>query len=254
MKCYKEYKDKDNELIKYIEKEFINFADNYKVHEWQIPALIGGDILRKCGYFKTMPNQLTAVGYINPDSISDVIARDEVNEKEIINRNFYLTPAACIHIYPMLKKENLCNEIITTKARVYRYENAKFETGKRLWDFGVREFVAVGNSEFIKKFLEEFQQKSLEFSKLCGIECMINESNDHFYPTKNNKTIEKIQKNNGLKKELICVSDGLAIASYNYHGYHFSKTFGFDKEGKIVTGCVGFGLDRWVSAINNKEQ
>ena len=45
----------------------------------------------------------------------------------------------------------------------------------------------------------------------------------------------------------------LAIASFNYHKYHFSKLFEFDKDEKIVTGCVGFGLDRWVYLLKDLE-
>ena len=69
----------------------------------------------------------------------------------------------------MIEKNPIYNTIITTKARVYRYEAGKFETGRRLWDFGVREFVAVGDREFVRGFLTYFQEKSLEFTNSCKI-------------------------------------------------------------------------------------
>ena len=45
----------------------------------------------------------------------------------------------------------------------------------------------------------------------------------------------------------------LALASFNYHGFHFSMAFDFAKNGTIVTGCVGFGLDRWIDVLKEKQ-
>lgn len=254
MECYMGYTSAESKIIRRLESHFMEFADGYKLQEWEIPALISGDVLKKCGYFRTMPNQLTSVGYINKQAIDEVINKDNIEESDVLKSNFFLTPAACIHLYPMISGQQIRNELITTRARVYRYEDAKFEEGTRLWDFGVREFVAVGTPEFVKSFLVNFQEKSLEYASQCGIECQIISSNDHFYPTKNNEMMKKMQKANGLKMELVCKSNQLAIASYNYHGSHFSKPFNFDDEGSIVTGCVGFGLDRWISMINRCEE
>ena len=40
----------------------------------------------------------------------------------------------------------------------------------------------------------------------------------------------------------------LALASFNSHGTHFSGPYQFDNGNQIVTGCVGFGLHRWLAA------
>lgn len=245
------YTEKDVEARKKLEKELLGFANDYILKEWEIPALIGGNILKKCGYFRSMPHQLTSVGFIKENAIGQVIAENDISSNDVSKSEYYLTPAACIHLYPMLEKEQLENVVITTHARVYRYENAQFEKGQRLWDFAVREFVAVGIPGFVHTFLKDFQNKSLELCKKLGIEAKLSASNDHFYPTKENSLMQKIQKANNLKIELIADSGEkpLAIASYNYHNYHFSKPFHFDKNEKVVTGCVGFGLDRWLNII-----
>lgn len=246
------YTEKDVAIIRKLEREIIAFAKEYHLKEWEIPALIRGDILKKCGYFTAMPHQLTPIGYIKPKAIANVIINNDVLSNDISQSDYYLTPAACIHLYPMLEKEQLENVIITTRARVYRYENMQFKKGQRLWDFAVREFVAVGKPEFVKTFLKDFQYKSLELCKTVEINARLLVSNDHFYPTKANLLMQKMQKANSLKMELVAETKGesVAIASYNYHNFHFSKPFHFDKNGKVVTACVGFGLDRWLNIIH----
>lgn len=252
---YNVYGTKDTKIISKIEKDFLSFSDSYKVNQWTIPALIDGNILRKCGYFNTMPHQLTIAGHftekerteIEPDVLSKI--------PNCATDGYFFTPAACIHLYPHIKDTNIYNELITTYARVYRYENGHYEQGRRLWDFGVREFVAVGSQEYVKGFLNDFKEKALEYAKNLGIAAYLKKANDHFYPSRENKIIEKLQKANDLKTELMTSVNNkeLAIASFNYHKYHFSKLFEFDKDEKIVTGCVGFGLDRWVYLLKDLE-
>ena len=40
MKCYIEYTDEEVKIRKQLEKEWLRFADGYKIHEWDIPALL----------------------------------------------------------------------------------------------------------------------------------------------------------------------------------------------------------------------
>ena len=255
MKCYVEYTDREVEIRKWLENEFLGFTKNYTTHEWDIPALIDEEVLSKCGYFISMPHQLTSVGYISPSDIESVIESNSVINQNIVKSHYFLTPAACLHLYPVIGEKNLYNEIVTTKARVYRYENEKFIEGQRLWDFSVREFVGVGDNEYVKNFLNDFQKKAVELCKEIDLECELRVSNDLFYPHKLNDVRGKMQRVNKQKIELIVNSRGreLALASFNYHGVHFSRAFGFERNGKVVTGCVGFGLDRWLDIFKEKQ-
>lgn len=251
MDCYQVYTDAEKKKIDWLEREFINFTNNYVVHEWEIPALIEGEILKKCGYFLSMPNQLTVASHIHKDKVGQVMNENKIESDDMEFQNYFLTPAACIHIYPMLERLEINNEIITTRARVYRYEDKKYELGKRMWDFEVREFVAVGTPDFVHKFLNDMQSRAMELCQKLGIKSRLNASNDHFYPSKRNEMAQKIQRVNKLKIELQYINNTseLALASFNYHNFHFSKTFKFDKNGTIVTGCVGFGIDRWIKVM-----
>lgn len=244
------------ELLQKLDCEFLRMLNSYKVNNWVVPALIDGKILERCGYFSTIPNHLTKVGFIKRARLqvisnnSDALCCDDFDN----SANLYMTPAACLHLYPIIENNPVCDEIITTFARVYRYEDDDFVQLERQWDFTVREFVAVGSAEYVKKFLAYMEHKLSEYALKYSDKVSVVEAHDHFYPTKNNRLKERFQHKNNLKRELTvnCGESKLAISSFNYHEFHFSKVFNFDDNGKIVTGCVGCGLERWIRFLEEQ--
>jgi seryl-tRNA synthetase len=248
---YNVYGVEDTKTIEDLNKKFLKFADGYDLTQWTIPALIKKEVLEKCGYFSTMPNQLTGAAHFKKND--DFDNSTDMQKSYVFEDDYYFTPAACIHFYPELEKLDLKNKIITTLARVYRYEDGKFNKGVRCWEFLVREFVAVGEEEFVKNFLEDFKSKAVNCALQYSDKVKCEAANDIFFPSQENNLKQRLQKMNGLKFELLGEINGKheAIGSFNYHGNHFSKPFNFDKDGTIVTGCAGFGIDRWISYVNS---
>lgn len=251
---YETLEDTESAYYQMIDEHFKNIAVNFGGKEVVIPAMIKESVLKRCGYFRSFPQHLTGIKSYFEQMNIDI---DNANKTE---ESLFLTPAACLHIYPMLEDENVENSVITTKARVYRYEAERHDGNVRLWDFSVREIVAVGTERFVLDTLAYLREQALAYCNELGIKAEIKNATDPFYPSKTNEKIKKIQKINNLKKELTTCINGIevAIASFNIHGTHFSKTFNFDRSGQIITGCVGFGLERWIAALrehknNNKE-
>lgn len=246
------YTTSDAKNLINIDRYFENIALKLGAEQFHIPALISKDVLKKCGYFSSFPHHLTMASYYDPNSYDEIANIGEPNSNNIKNSLFYFTPSACLHLYPMLENEKIEKKIITTRARVYRYENNNFNGSTRLWDFTVREIVFIGSPEFVKNKIEQIKQLALEYSASIGLNAYIESATDNFYPSKKNILKEKLQKSNSLKEELICLINNskVALASFNYHGFHFSKPFNFDNANHIVSGCIGFGLERWISAIN----
>lgn len=241
---YDIFEAKDFQLLKKHDNMFLSFANNYDWEEWYTASLIDSSILEKCGYYHTMPHQLTMVSKLDLEGIT------KNGVTEVKQTPFALIPAACLHIYPQLTNKIITNKIITTFAKVYRNEDGNFNGKGRLWEFWVREFVAVGDRDFVKNFLNDFERKAVNYAiEEFGSAQLVNAC-DLFFPTRENVLTQKIQKKNNLKKELIidiCGSE-VACASFNYHKFHFSKTFQFDNDSNVETACVGFGLNRWVLA------
>lgn len=246
--CYREGVEK---VYSRLDSTFLSFLYGKDYKAFLIPAMIEGRVLKKCGYFESFPDQIMSVGYFDDLKIPQIMSGERIDESFIKLSNRYLTPSACLHIYPMFENQTITeNQIITTKARVYRCEKKGFENLTRLWDFSVREIVFIGSEEFVKEQLNEMKEKSLNFAKKISDKSEIVVAHDHFYKGERNDIKRKIQTKNELKYELrVPVGDkDVAVSSFNFHGYHFSLPFNFDNNRKIVSGCVGFGMERWVAA------
>lgn len=237
-------------IMKNLDNQFLKFVQKEEYSEIHIPSLIKGEVLNKCGYFDTFQQHLTLA---EPFSVSKKFSPGQLSEK--VKKKYYLTPAACIHIYPMLEKRCKSEHCYTTLESVYRYENGNFHERGRIWEFTVREFVFVGSKEYVTDRLEKIGNNALVIAKQFFHEASLETACDIFCPSKENKVKAKMQLANNQKKELRINLDGesVAIASFNYHNYHFSKPFHFDKNNTIVSGCAGFGMERWVLGILDRD-
>lgn len=252
--AYPTYDENETRIIDDLDCIFLSFAKGYKVNQWSFASLIGNDIIKKCGYFESMPTNLSFVSDVRNENVSIILNEGLITSLPI--SEYSLTPAACLHIYPMLQKTRKYNELITTRQKVYRHEQGQYDNETRLWEFWVREFVAVGSEKYVKEFLKDFQTKALGFATSKFKEAYLRSANDFFYPSRENKIIQRIQSKNNMKQELV-INVGqkeVACASFNYHKNHFSRIFDFDEGGKVVTGCVGFGLNRWYARCLGNEK
>lgn len=244
------YKGEEYKLFDSLDKEFLSFISSYDYETVAIPAMIDEDVLKKCGYFESFPDQLSLVGEIKQSNLGDTANGNIPTGDNILFKRKYLTPSACLHIYPMIENKLIYNKAITTLARVYRCEKSGFDELTRLWDFTVREIVFIGSKEYVMDSLQDMKNKAFEMAKKISNEAVIDSANDPFYDTTRNRIKVRIQNKNETKYELRIPINGkmVAVCSFNFHNSHFSKPFNFDNEGKVFSGCVGFGLDRWVAA------
>ena len=247
--CYDEH---NTRLMNTVDEKFRQEALKLGALEYHIPAMIDQEVLSKCGYFSTFPQHLTIAAHAKRDAYEQIAKENRISNGASEISQQYFTPAACLHIYPMLEDQDLKERVITTKARVYRYEDEIFDGKTRLWDFTVREIVFIGSGDYVSDCLEHMKSTTLDYLSSIGLSTEICSATDNFYPNKKNSIKQNLQLSNSLKFELLVQvnSSAVAISSFNFHDTHFSKPFHFDKNGKIVTGCVGYGLERWVAALN----
>jgi seryl-tRNA synthetase len=145
------------------------------------------------------------------------------------------------------------NRTVSVLATVYRHEEGGFDGLLRLWEFKVREFVFVGERGFVEDMLERTEIAAGALAQRLRIETDLENASDHFYPTRENAVRQKMQLQSVMKRELVTGVNGrkVSLSSFNFHGTHFSGPYGFDEGDGIVTGCVGFGLHRWLAAWNS---
>ena len=215
--------------------------------EYYVPGLIDAETIKKCGYFETFPQHLTIAAPVSSSCYASTVCTEKNISQNLEYKRRFFTPAACLHFYPMLENMSISKETaLTTRARVYRYESGNFDNMTRLWDFTVRELLFVGTPDYVRKQLQFVSNWATNFANRFG-PATLQWANDHFYPTKRNLALENIQRNSAVKSELQVnyKQHTISLASFNYHGFHFSKLFNFDSNGTIASGCVGFGLERW---------
>ena len=244
------YRGDEYALYSFLDSHVKEFMGEEPFEEVRIPSLIRTDILSRCGYFESFPQQVVVAAAARRDQYEEIADKGEIENDQIEMSGCCLTPAACLHIYPMFENRSVDNGIITARARVYRNEESGSDDAVRLMEFSVREIVAIGSREYVESVLDRIRRNALEFAKKISEQAYVKDSYDLFYPTKVNIYKTKMQLADSMKKELmIRIGDGeIAVASFNFHGSHFSRIFNFDNGGKVVTGCAGFGLDRLLYA------
>ena len=95
--------------------------------------------------------------------------------------------------------------------------------------------------------------ESIKFLTKLNLSAEVSIANDPFILPKMQK-YKKIQLMEKTKYELqlfVNEEKSIAAASYNLHGDAFTTPFNISgvNNRKMVTGCVGFGLERWLIAF-----
>jgi seryl-tRNA synthetase len=241
----------DLRRLEELDAKFSAMAKNLGAQEIYIPILVTNDTLEKCGYMASFPQQLIAATPIQKDEWESRATSGIVNGTRIDSASHFLTPAACVNIYPLLSLAGVRhNSLVTARTRVFRNEGTCANGVTRLWDFTVREIVAVGDSEFVSRITTTLADQACAIAKRISPKARVIDAEDPFYPTKQNTMKARIQKANRLKRELTVNigNEDVALASFNLHNDHFSRAFNIGHAGITVTACAGFGLERWVAA------
>lgn len=251
--------DKGNFLLEYLDRAFLTVAKKLNAIEKAYPVLLPMEGYVKTGYIKKSPQYAIFCGTIN-ETIEDLektsveIYKKQVNK--IINEPEYaLSPSACFHTYIEYQDKELPeNMVVSFRQNVFRNEG-KFnyrEIG-RLRDYQVREIVLIGNNRFVIEMRDKIMEATVDLMNTLGLKGDISLANDSFIVPKM-QMYKKIQRIDKSKYEMhLYVSDKkkISTASFNLHGKAFTSNFNISVKGveDTVTGCVGFGLQRWIIAF-----
>lgn len=249
-------------LYNYFEKQFISFATEEEKEnciQKKYPVLLPTVYYKKTGYLKNSPQYAMFCCPVceNIDKLQHLNSFIGNNEIDTVLRTpkHALSPSACFHTYAEYQnKELLNNTTVTFTQSVFRNEGRfNYEEYGRLRDYHVREIVFIGDDQYVSEMREKILNRSInlmEQLKLNGIICT---ASDPFIIPAMQK-YKKIQLLESTKYELrlnYTENNTLSVASFNLHGTAFTYPFNIKVKDceKNVTGCVGFGLERWVLAF-----
>lgn len=243
-------------LFQRLDALFLSWAKEIGAQEYSFPSLISARELQKLDYFKSFPHLVTVpVALKNEEeNLKKFTAEGMIDESGALKLTTLqpiqeaLTPAACYHFYILFQGEKLSEPRWVTTRCVCNRRESYYEPLRRQWNFSMREIVALGEEDVVKSFLSQFKDKISNFVRKIGLKGDWQEATDPFFnPLENPKFIW--QKIDPIKRELIFKGD-LAIASINFHRNFFGSTFKIrTASGEANSGCVAFGLERWIYAF-----
>ena len=228
----------------------------------QYPTLIPIASMERCDYLSSFPHHVTLAAHFreNVESIAEIAAGSPETRKNAIQEalapaTHMLSPAVCFHTYARLAGHRPRAPLtITAVGRCFRWESTNFNTVERLWDFTMREIVFVGPSVWV----EERRQLALETIKRLveelWLDASIDLASDPFFINRfAAKRFHQLLTHGKYELKLSLPYSGgvLSAGSFNIHEDFFGRAFGIhgQTEGFASTGCVAFGIERWVWAL-----
>ncbi|WP_245850925.1 PEP/pyruvate-binding domain-containing protein [Paenibacillus herberti] len=207
-------------------------------------------------YIKSFPQNLYAVSeFPHQNAVLEQVKDDDEYHKYLRTSNYLLSPAVCFHCYEELKNSTL-NEplLLTSVGTCFRHE-AYWRLGEhRLNEFKMREIVFVGTPEYVEYIRNLIMEDIWEMFKRLGFSGKIETAHDPFYFPKD-AVKQQYQLMSNMKYELVVnikqKESSFSIASFNNVKDTLCKEFRIVDENNLFlhSGCVAFGIDRWVYAI-----
>ncbi len=227
------------DVLRAVDHTVAGWARSLAAVERRYPTLIPVAVLERAGQAQSPSHHLTLAAH-----------RDETAPR------YALAPAVCYHTYPEWEGRTLGADptVLTARGRCYRYEGPQHVGLERLWDFTMREIIVLGTRAQVETFRRSLIRLVADFVTALVLDGAIEAATDPFFTTADTGR-RLMQQAGGLKYELrlTVAADGHAVAaaSFNHHHDFFGTRFGIRlASGETAhTGCVAFGLERWVLAL-----
>ena len=207
------------------------FADGALV----APAFIDDQVLRDSAYLEHFPQLVFSAG-------NALHPQQEARP---------LTPAACLHFYPLLRDQALGDEgrAVVIRGRCARYEDARWAFPFRLPSFEMVELVGVGNAARVGALCERARARVIQLFEALEMTSALEPATDSFY-LGDGDGAQVVQKLRGLKTEMVVSAGGerVAVGSINRHEAFFGERFAIRTDGSPASSfCIAFGLERLVA-------
>jgi seryl-tRNA synthetase len=175
-------------------------------------------------------------------------------------------PAVCYHVYPAWQGRRLTGGpvLVTARGRCFREERIVAPL-ERLRDFEMREIVALGSREEVESFRHGLVARVSDLVARLELEGRIETASDPFFvqdPAAATAAERAGLKGRGLMQQVLPLKYELqlaldasghacAVASFNHHLDFFGRRFDIRlaSGAPAHSGCVAFGLERWVLAF-----
>jgi len=240
------------------------FAAPFQAELEIYPSTIKAETLDRCNHFTSFPEHIDFVAHLKSDvEVLNEFAKEckekgwstERHEGRMGKNEFAVSPSCCYHCYEGMEGWKLDGKgrCTTMVLACHRYEGARHMSMSRLRAFTMREVVFIGQPKYVIEARAKAEELIIQWAKDWELACTFETANDMFF-TQDYAVKASFQRLQQAKRELLlevpAEKKRLAVFSSNFHAMTFGKAFNIMIAGKpATTGCVAWGLERWVYAI-----
>ncbi|MEU6665868.1 aminoacyl--tRNA ligase-related protein [Streptomyces sp. NPDC046727] len=234
-------------LMELLDERFQAWARECGATPMLFPAVIGTADLAAIGYFDNFPQLALMTAPLKlpaeKPAGSAAVPSDRLGASE-----YGLASAACYQVYLHHRSVTLAGpRYVTTVAKCFRNED-HYDGLRRLHGFTMREIVCLGPREAVLDHLARFRPRVVEFADRLGLGLKVQPASDPFFEKSGGRAL--LAQLFPVKEEFVHAGD-LAIGSLNFHRNFFGERcdISLADGGPAYTGCVAFGLERWIAAL-----
>ena len=193
----------------------------------ETPDDIERSVLRRSGYLDAFPKQLIAAG----------------------SRARFVTPAACLHLYPRLEGRRLSADpsFSMIVGRCGRYEGGRWSFPFRLARFEMLEVVVMGSAATVARAASRLESRLCRLLGRLGVTGEMQPATDPFFAggARAGRVFQLLlDAKHEYRAEV--GKRTVALASINRHRDHFTARFGISARsgGVAHSACLAVGLER----------
>jgi acyl carrier protein len=243
------------DVLEAVDDTIVSWARALGAPEHRYPSLIDLRVLDRAGQLESFPQHLTRV-LASPDDTGLRPPDDSGVTAPHDTGRVALAPAVCYHAYPGWTGKTLGPEptLLTARGHCYRAEAGDYAPLERLWEFTMREVVVLGTRVQVEGVRQSLVRQVTSLVETLELDGSIDTATDPFFAA-GDEGRRLMQQAGALKHELRLTIDAagraIAAASFNHHHDFFGTRFAIRlaADAPAHSGCVAFGLERWVLAI-----
>jgi seryl-tRNA synthetase len=255
-------------VVRLLDDDCARIARSLGASEESHPALVPASVLARCGYFGSFPHAVSLVTHLSEDyDAIEQFREANAGAGDLVQPlggslapfTACMLPALCYAVYAAREGSALTEPMVavTTAGRCYRYESRNLVGVERLWEFGMREVVFMGEAERVARTRMRLLEATLDQLERWDLHGTIESANDPLLPAAPSEGAWW-QRGEDRKLELRLPigldADGapraVACASFDLHERFFGSVFRIDSMGgdPVASGRAGWGMERWMQA------
>ena len=239
------------EILDLLDRRFLDWADERGAERMRFPPLLPVEDLEQLDFFRNFPHLAAPVSRLREDCMDGCctagLGAAAVPPEKLRESRWVLPTAACYPAYLHLRGQRLrLPRTLTTVATCHRNEET-YDGLRRLRAFTMREVICVGPKEAVETHLASFRRSTLELAAELELPVTTAAATDRFFQTDGPRA--RMQRLFPVKEEVLF--GDLALASLNFHRNFFGERCEIttDDGETAFSGCVGWGLERWLAAL-----